>query len=222
MNIKVALVVVLFFVPLSAIFAQKTAKSYTIVADPFFYGLINSFSVNVSGVSRDKLSVTAEGPELKSLEKKNGIYYLNLKYCPTDSCSDKYVISVSEKTKQGITLLGPPTIIKVRSLGRPSLIIAGKLDPKELSSAELSSVQTFWVRNKIGKKEINYQILSHELTYSRNLELSFQHVTGAVWSEELRSDMGSLNIGKKIYLDIKYMMPDSNIKMLVRAIKVRK
>lgn len=220
---KNVLISIFFFVLLNPVSAQKPAKSFTIVAEPFYYGLANSFSIQVSGVSPRKLVVVNALGATIPLEEKDGRYYPHLNSCSDGSCNGEYFIWVYEKTKKGRKILGPLNRFQVRSLPPPSLVIAGKLNPDALTLAEFSTIETFWLRAKIGKIDLRYKVLSYDITFTlRGDKIQGWSCFGSNLTDTVRTSTPNLKIGSKLYLDISYMLPDSSKKVIAFGIKVKK
>jgi len=201
--------------------SYKVAKSAVAVSadymNVFYRGVVNPVTAGAAGVSPADIVITASGAGVKYVPKSEAG-----KYDFTFSGIGECLITVSQKTKDGVKPQGPPVKFKVKPLPKPEPKIGGKFAPLEMKKNDLMSVAAIGAGADGFDFQANYITQSYEIMGRVKGNTKIVTGNGANLSPEAKAIFAGADIGSKIYIDIKVKGPDNLPYTSTCGIKVTK
>ncbi|WP_317898183.1 GldM family protein [Aurantibacillus circumpalustris] len=185
----------------------KVAKSAVAVSadqmNVFYRGVVNPVSAGAAGVSPSDIVINAVGAGVKFVPKAEAGKY-DFTFSGTGECS----ITVSKKGPDGVKPVGPPQKFRVKPLPKPDAKIGGKFAPDEMKKGELSTVAAIGAGASGFDFQANYIVQSYEIIGKIKGSVKVASGNGSNLSADALAIFRGVDVGSKIYIDIKVKGPD--------------
>lgn len=199
----------------------KVAKSAVAVSadqmNVFYRGVTNPVTAGVAGVSPNDIVISASGAGVKFVPKSEPGKY-DFSFTGVGEC----LITVSKKGPDGIKPQGPPQKFRVKPLPKPEAKIGGKFAPAEMKKSELQTVAAIGAGASGFDFQANYIVQSYELMGKIKGAIKQETGNGANLSPSAINLLKGVEVGGKLYIDLKVKGPDGIIYPTTCAIKVIK
>lgn len=199
----------------------KVAKSAVAVSaemmNVFYRGVVNPVAAGVAGVSPSDIVITASGAGVKFTPKSEPGKY-DFTFTGVGEC----LITVSRKGPDGVKPQGPPQKFRVKPLPKPEAKIGGKFAPAEMKKSELQTVAAIGAGASGFDFQANYIVQSYELMGKIKGAIKQETGNGANLSPSAINLLKGIEVGGKLYIDLKVKGPDGIIYPTTCAIKVTK
>ncbi len=199
----------------------KVAKSAVAVSadqmNVFYRGVTNPVTAGVAGVSPNDIVISASGAGVKFVPKAEAGKY-DFSFTGVGEC----LITVSKKGPDGVKPQGPPQKFRVKPLPKPEAKIGGKFAPSEMKKSELQTVAAIGAGASGFDFQANYIVQSYELMGKIKGAIKQETGNGANLSPAAINLLKGVEVGGKLYIDLKVKGPDGIIYPTTCAIKVIK
>ncbi len=169
----------------------------------FYRGVVNPVAASAAGVSPQDIIVNATGAGVKVKPRSEAG-----KYEFTFSGIGECMVTVSQRTKDGVKSVGSPFKFRVKPLPKPEARIGGKFAPDEMKKAELATVGAIGAGASGFDFQANYITQSYEILGRAKGKTLTAEGKGANLNAEALNIIRNADIGSKIYIDIKVKGPD--------------
>lgn len=199
----------------------KVAKSAVSVSaeqmNVFYRGVVNPVSAGAAGISPTDIQISASGAGVKYVPRGEPGKY-DFTFTGVGEC----MITVSAKTKDGVKPQGPPIKFRVKPLPKPEPKIGGKFAPSEMKKGDLSTVGAIGAGANGFDFQANYIVQNYELVAKVKGRLMTAQGNGANLAPDAINIFKGVDVGTKIYVDIKVKGPDGIMYSATCGIKVTK
>ena len=173
----------------------------------FYLGVENPITVSAAGVAPTDLVVNITGCNGSLVNNGNGKYTANVS--ATGTC----IISVLQKTSDGLKQQGTPQIFRVKKIPNPPLRVSGKstYGNLEMKTIDARNITAIGVDNTGFDFNAPFKVLSFTMyvTNSSGSNAQAFQITGNQLSSEAKKAISTIKMNSKIYVeDIKVQAPD--------------
>jgi gliding motility-associated protein GldM len=199
----------------------KVAKSAVAVSadqmNVFYRGVVNPVSAGAAGVSPNDIVISASGAGVKFVPKSEPGKY-DFTFTGVGEC----LVTVSKKGPDGVKPQGPPVKFRVKPLPKPEAKVGGKFAPPEMKKGDLATVGAIGAGANGFDFQANYIVQSYDLVAKVKGRLMTAQGNGANLAPDAISIFKGVDVGTKIYIDIKVKGPDGIMYASTCGIKVLK
>ena len=199
----------------------KVAKSAVAVSaeqmNVFYRGVVNPVAAGAAGVSPSDIVINAVGAGVKYVPRSEAGKY-DFTFTGIGEC----LITVSKKGPDGVKPVGPPQKFRVKALPKPEAKIGGKFAPAEMKKGDLQSVGAIGAGANGFDFAANYLVQSYEVVGKVKGAVKIANGNGSNLSPEAIGIFKGVDVGSKIYIDIKVKGPDGLAYSSTCGIKVIK
>jgi gliding motility-associated protein GldM len=201
--------------------SYKVAKSAVAVSadqmNVFYRGVVNPVTAGAAGISPTDIQISASGAGVKYVPRGEPGKY-DFTFSGTGEC----MITVSAKTKDGVKPQGPPVKFRVKPLPKPEAKIGGKFAPPEMKKMDLQTVGAIGAGANGFDFQANYIVQSYEVVGKVKGAVKIASGNGANLATDAIAIFKGVDVGTKIYVDIKVKGPDGLMYSSTCGIKVIK
>jgi gliding motility-associated protein GldM len=201
--------------------SYKVAKSAVSVSaeqmNVFYRGVVNPVSAGAAGISPTDIQLSATGAGVKYVSRGEPGKY-DFTFTGTGEC----MITVSAKTKDGVKAQGPPVKFRVKPLPKPEPKIGGKFAPAEMKKGDLSTVGAIGAGANGFDFQANYIVQNYEVVGKVKGAVKIATGNGANLGPDAINIFKGVDVGTKLYVDIKVKGPDGMMYSSTCGIKVIK
>ncbi len=201
--------------------SYKVAKSAVSVSaeqmNVFYRGVVNPVAAGAAGISPTDIQISASGAGVKFVPRGEPGKY-DFTFSGTGEC----LITVSAKTKDGVKPQGPPVKFRVKPLPKPEAKIGGKFAPDEMKKGDLQTVGAIGAGANGFDFQANYIVQSYEVVGKVKGAVKIANGNGANLGPDAIAIFKGVDVGTKIYVDIKVKGPDGLMYSSTCGIKVTK
>ena len=130
------------------------------------------------------------------------------KYDFTFSGTGECLVTVSAKTKDGVKPQGPPVKFRVKPLPKPEAKVGGKFAPAEMKKGDLATVGAIGAGANGFDFQANYIVQSYEIVGKVKGAVKFASGNGPNLAPDAITIFKGVDVGTKLYIDIKVKGPD--------------
>lgn len=173
----------------------------------FYLGVENPITVSAAGVAPTDLVVNITGCNGSLVNNGNGKYTANVS--ATGTC----IISVLQKTIDGLKQQGTPQIFRVKKIPNPPLRVSGKstYGNLEMKTIDARNITAIGVDNTGFDFNAPFKVISFTMyvTNSSGSNAQAFQITGNQLSSDAKKAISTIKMNSKIYVeDIKVQAPD--------------
>jgi hypothetical protein len=117
---------------------------------------------------------------------------------------------------------GPPVKFKVKPLPKPEAKIGGKFAPPEMKKGELATVAAVGAGANGFDFQANYVVQNYEITGKVKGKVVIASGNGSNFGPDAINIMRGVEVGSKLFIDIKVKGPDGKMYSSTCGIKVTK
>jgi gliding motility-associated protein GldM len=199
--------------------SYKVAKSAASVSaeqmNVFYRGVVNPVSASAAGISPTDIQISASGAGVRYVPRGEPGKY-DFTFTGLGEC----MVTVSAKTKDGIKPQGPPIKFRVKPLPKPEPKIGGKFAPPEMKKSELQIVAAIGAGASGFDFQANYIVQSYEVIAKVRGQVKIATGNGPNLGPEALAIVRGVDVGTKLYIDIKVKGPDKQDYSSTCGIKV--
>lgn len=173
----------------------------------FYMGVENPITVSAAGVAPTDLVVNITGCNGSLVNNGNGKYTANVS--ATGTC----IISILQKTIDGLKQQGTPQIFRVKKIPNPPLRVSGKstYGNLEMKTIDARNITAIGVDNTGFDFNAPFKVISFTMyvTNSSGSNAQAFQITGNQLSSDAKKAISTIKMNSKIYVeDIKVQAPD--------------